>query len=90
VPPDAKSLVLIVDDPDAPDPPHQNDMGALGAYNLPPATAGLREGVAAKDLPAGTLPGLKRLAASRLRRPCRPKAHTAIFTSCLLDAVLQT
>jgi Raf kinase inhibitor-like YbhB/YbcL family protein len=53
VSPDAKSLALVVDDPDAPDPraPKMTWVHWV-LYNLPPATTGLPEGV--RDLPAGT------------------------------------
>jgi Raf kinase inhibitor-like YbhB/YbcL family protein len=59
VPEQAKSLVLIVDDPDAPDP----DAPKLTwvhwvLYNIPPETTGLPEGVKSKNLPAGTMEGM--------------------------------
>lgn len=46
VPPGAKSLVLIVDDPDAPDPaaPRMTWVHWV-LYDLPPAATGLAEGV---------------------------------------------
>ncbi|MDP2028261.1 MAG: YbhB/YbcL family Raf kinase inhibitor-like protein [Thiobacillus sp.] len=58
VPVNTKSLVLIVDDPDAPDPaaPKMTWVHWL-LYNLPPETTGLPEAVANKDLPAGTRQG---------------------------------
>ena len=53
VPEAAKSLVLIVDDPDAPDPnaPKMTWVHWV-LYNLPPTTRGLPEAIAPKDLPA--------------------------------------
>ena len=53
----AKSLVLIVDDPDAPDPkaPKRTWVHWL-LYNLPVTLSGLRE--AEQTLPAGTLEGI--------------------------------
>ena len=56
VPAGAKSLVLIVDDPDAPDPAAPKRVWVHWVlYDLPPAVTGLPEAVA--DLPAGTREG---------------------------------
>lgn len=54
VPGNARSLVLIVDDPDAPDPaaPRMTWVHWL-LYNLPADSPGLPEGVTAANLPAG-------------------------------------
>jgi hypothetical protein len=44
VPPDAKSLTLIIDDPDAPDPSAPKMTWVHGIlYNLPPADGALPE-----------------------------------------------
>src|SRR5687767_12505966 len=53
------SLALIVDDPDAPDPaaPKMTWVHWI-LYNLPPTVSGLPAGIAAEDLPPGTLQGL--------------------------------
>ncbi len=58
IPQQTRSLVLIVDDPDAPDPaaPKMTWVHWL-LYNLPPSAAGLPENVASGDLPPGTLQG---------------------------------
>ena len=57
VPAAAKSLVLIVDDPDAPDPAHPRMTWVHWLlYNLPADCAALPEAVHA--LPAGTLEGI--------------------------------
>ena len=50
-----ESLVLIVDDPDAPDPraPRMTWVHWV-LYDLPPACTGLHEGVRSGDLPRGT------------------------------------
>ena len=69
VPEAAKSLVLIVDDPDAPDPKAPKMTWVHWVlYNLPPTARGLPEAVAPSDLPAGTRAGHQRLEAHRLRR----------------------
>ncbi len=56
VPANARSLVLIVDDPDAPDPAAPKLTWVHWVlYNIPVDAAYLSEGVASADLPAGTL-----------------------------------
>src|SRR5210317_680396 len=59
VPENTGSLVLIVDDPDAPDPdaPRMTWVHWL-LYNLPADSRGLPEGATAADLPAGVQEGL--------------------------------
>src|SRR5687767_6375008 len=57
LPPGTRSLVLIVDDPDAPDPAAPKMTWVHWVlYNLPPTTNGLPEGV--KTLPEGTREGV--------------------------------
>jgi Raf kinase inhibitor-like YbhB/YbcL family protein len=57
VPAATKSLALIVDDPDAPDPAAPKMVWVHWVlYNIPPSVTGLSEGV--KTLPAGTREGL--------------------------------
>ena len=56
VPAGAKSLVLIVDDPDAPDPKAPKMTWVHWVlYNLPPTTMSLAEDLSSEDLPKGTL-----------------------------------
>src|SRR4029453_12315133 len=56
VPAGGKSLALIVDDPDAPDPAAPKRVWVHWVlYDLPPTVAGLPEAVT--DLPAGTREG---------------------------------
>ena len=56
VPQGAKSLVLIIDDPDAPDPKAPKMTWVHWVlYNLPANATGLPEGVRIKALPAGTM-----------------------------------
>src|SRR5512141_3190198 len=58
VPEAAKSLVLIVDDPDAPDPKAPKMTWVHWVlYNLPPTAKGLPQAVVPRDLPAGTRKG---------------------------------
>lgn len=73
VPANAQSLVLIVDDPDAPDPraPKMTWVHWV-LYNIPPHAAELPEGVLAKNLPAGTLQGLNDWKRTGYGGPCPP------------------
>lgn len=75
-----RSLVLIVDDPDAPDPraPKMTWVHWL-LYNLPPAATGLPEGVAADQLPAGTLQGLNDWQRTGYGGPCPPIGRHRYF-----------
>lgn len=89
-PAEAKSLVLIVDDPDAPDPAAPRTIWAHWVlYNLPPASTGLAEGVTTHDLPPGTREGKndsKRLGYSG---PCPPVGqHRYFFKLYALDTVM--
>jgi len=59
VPESAKSLVLIVDDPDAPDPAAPKTTWVHWVlYNIPPSARGLPEAVTSGALPPGTREGL--------------------------------
>ncbi|HXH04018.1 MAG TPA: YbhB/YbcL family Raf kinase inhibitor-like protein [Candidatus Competibacteraceae bacterium] len=80
VPDGAKSLVLIVDDPDAPDPaaPRMTWVHWV-LYNIPPSASGLGEGIAAKDLPAGTLAGLNDWQRTGYGGPCPPIGRHRYF-----------
>ena len=73
VPASTQSLVLIVDDPDAPDPkaPVKTWVHWL-LYNLPPQTTELAEGIVPKNLPAGTLQGLNDWQHTGYGGPCPP------------------
>jgi hypothetical protein len=89
VPAGAKSLVLIVDDPDAPDPkaPKMTWVHWV-AYNLPPATAGLPE--ASKALPQGAAGGLNDWKRPGWGGPCPPIGrHRYFFRLYALDVVLE-
>jgi hypothetical protein len=80
VPGGTKSLVLIVDDPDAPDPraPKMTWVHWL-LYNLPPGATGLPEGVAAAGLPAGTLQGVNDWHRTGYGGPCPPIGRHRYF-----------
>lgn len=88
VPAGTKSLVLIVDDPDAPDPraPRMTWVHWV-LYNLPPDTAGLAEGIAA--LPPGTREGTNDWKRTGYGGPCPPVGrHRYFHRVYALDTVL--
>lgn len=90
VPAAAKSLVLIVDDPDAPDPaaPQMTWVHWL-LYNLPPTAAGLAEGVAQAALPIGCREGLNDWRRVGYGGPCPPIGRHRYFHKLYaLDALL--
>lgn len=89
VPSGARSLALVVDDPDAPDPAKpQRTWVHWVVYNLPPTTAGLAEGVASA-LPAGTLQGLNDWERPGYGGPCPPIGRHRYFHKLYaLDVVL--
>ncbi|MFW8601547.1 YbhB/YbcL family Raf kinase inhibitor-like protein [Desulfobacterota bacterium M19] len=88
VPEGTKSLVLIVDDPDAPDPaaPKMTWVHWL-LYNLPPATSGLTKAVT--DLPNGTREGINDFKRTSYGGPCPPIGrHRYFFKLYALDTML--
>jgi Raf kinase inhibitor-like YbhB/YbcL family protein len=88
VPAGAKSLVLIVDDPDAPDPaaPKKTYVHWV-LYNIPVAVAELVEDVA--HLPTGTLAGLNDWRRASYGGPCPPIGRHRYFHKLYaLDTVL--
>lgn len=90
VPAGAKSLVLIVDDPDAPDPaaPRMVFVHWL-LYNLPPTSTGLPEAVTSSALPAGTLEGVSDYRRTGWGGPCPPIGrHRYFFKLYALDTML--
>lgn len=90
LPEGARSLALIVDDPDAPDPAAPKMTWVHWVlYNLPPATAGLAEAVTPRDLPAGTREGLNDWKRTGYGGPCPPIGrHRYFFKLYALDAEL--
>jgi Raf kinase inhibitor-like YbhB/YbcL family protein len=90
VPAHARSLVLIVDDPDAPDPraPKMTWVHWVLA-NLPVDSGGLPEGVAPVALPAGTVEGLNDWKRTGYGGPCPPIGRHRYFHKLYaLDIVL--
>jgi len=90
VPAGAKSMVLIVDDPDAPDPKAPKMTWVHWVlYNIPPGTTSLSEGVAAKDFPKGTLEGVNDWKRTGYGGPCPPVGRHRYFHKLYaLDTVL--
>lgn len=80
LPPHTQSLVLIVDDPDAPDPakPKMTWVHWL-LYNIPPAATQLSRAVAAADLPAGTQQGKNDWKRTGYGGPCPPVGRHRYF-----------
>jgi Raf kinase inhibitor-like YbhB/YbcL family protein len=75
-----KSLALIVDDPDAPDPsaPRMTWVHWV-LYDIPAGTAALAEGVAPAALPAGTRQGLNDWKRTGYGGPCPPIGRHRYF-----------
>lgn len=90
VPAAAKSLVLIVDDPDAPDPaaPRMTWVHWV-LYNIPTNASGLPEAASSAVLPKGTLAGLNDFKRTSYGGPCPPVGrHRYFFKLYALDRVL--
>ncbi|MFI5185017.1 MAG: YbhB/YbcL family Raf kinase inhibitor-like protein [Vicinamibacteria bacterium] len=92
VPETAKSLVLIVDDPDAPDPKAPKTTWVHWVlYNIPPTTRGLPEAVASNQLPSGTLEGTNDWKRPGYGGPCPPIGrHRYFYKLYALDARLRS
>jgi Raf kinase inhibitor-like YbhB/YbcL family protein len=90
VPTGAKSLLLIVDAPDAPDPaaPKMTWVHWL-LYNISPDSSDLREGVAVSGTSPGTLQGMNDFHSPSYGGPCPPIGqHRYFFKLYALDVVL--
>lgn len=85
-----KSFVLIVTDPDAPDPKApQTTWVHWVLYDIPAGVMGLREAVPAKGLPKGTLLGKSDWGTTGYGGPCPPVGrHRYVHTLYALDTVL--
>ncbi len=90
LPPGTKSLALIVDDPDAPDPrAPQTTWVHWVIYNIPSEAGGLPEGAKAPALPPGTREGRNDWGSTGYRGPCPPVGRHRYFHKLYaLDAVL--
>ncbi|SDY34124.1 YbhB/YbcL family Raf kinase inhibitor-like protein [Nitrosomonas sp. Nm58] len=90
IPDRTKSLVLIVDDPDAPDPAAPKMTWVHWVlYNIPPQANGLPENVAANELPTGTLQGINDWRRTGYGGPCPPIGiHRYFHKLYALDTVL--
>lgn len=90
LPAGTRSLALVVDDPDAPDPaaPRMTWVHWV-LYNLPPGVDGLPEGVAPGQLPTGTRPGTNDWGRTGYGGPCPPVGRHRYFHKLYaLDVVL--
>jgi Raf kinase inhibitor-like YbhB/YbcL family protein len=90
IPANAKSFVLIIDDPDAPDPaaPRMTWVHWL-LYNIPVTTSSLAEGIAPNALPKGTLSGRGDNKKTTYGGPCPPiGCHRYFHKLYALDIIL--
>jgi len=91
IPEGTRSLVLIVDDPDAPDPnaPRMTWVHWV-LFNLPADSRGLREGISSDGLPAGTLEGMNDWNRTGYGGPCPPIGRHRYFHKLFaLDTILE-
>jgi Raf kinase inhibitor-like YbhB/YbcL family protein len=90
IPEKARSLVLIIDDPDAPDPkaPRMTWVHWV-LFNIPLVSTGLPEGVSSADLPSGTEEGLNDWKRTGYGGPCPPVGRHRYFHKLYaLDTIL--
>lgn len=90
IPSAARSLVLIVDDPDAPDPaaPKMTWVHWL-LYNIPVNVKGLPEGATEMNLPAGIRHGINDWHDTSYGGPCPPIGkHRYFFKLYALDSMM--
>ena len=90
VPAGAKSLVMIVDDPDVPDPAAPKMTWVHWVlYDMPPSATGLAQGTAQRELPVGTREGLNDWKRTGYGGPCPPIGpHRYFHKLYALDVVL--
>jgi len=80
VPDGAKSLALVVDDPDAPDPKAPKMTWVHWVlYDIPPTAVGLPQGVKPRDLPSGTRGGVNDWKRTGYGGPCPPIGRHRYF-----------
>ena len=91
VPEGTRSLVLIVDDPDAPDPKAPKMTWVHWVlYNLPPDATGLAEGMTAPQLPEGAQEGINDWRRTGYGGPCPPIGRHRYFHKLYaLDTTLE-
>lgn len=91
VPEGTKSLALIVDDPDAPDPSNPRVTWVHWVlYNIPVKTTGIVEAVRSGALPSGTQEGLNDWKRTGYGGPCPPIGRHRYFHKLYaLDTVLE-
>jgi Raf kinase inhibitor-like YbhB/YbcL family protein len=90
LPEGTRSLALIVDDPDAPDPaaPRMTRVHWV-LYDIPVSATGLAEGVSRESLPAGTREGLNDWKRTGYGGPCPPIGRHRYYNKLYaLDVVL--
>ena len=90
LPPGTKSLALIVDDPDAPDPraPKMTWVHWV-LYNIPTEVKDLEENTGDGGLPAGTMEGVNDWGRTGYGGPCPPIGrHRYFYKLYALDIVL--
>lgn len=90
VPPGTRSLAIIVDDPDAPDPRAPQRVWVHWVlFDLPPDATGLPAAVAAGSLPAGAREGVNDWRRTGYGGPCPPIGrHRYFFKLYALDTAL--
>jgi Raf kinase inhibitor-like YbhB/YbcL family protein len=90
IPTGTKSLALIVEDPDAPDPAAPKRVWVHWVlYDIPETTSGLPEGAGGRDLPEGCREGLNDWKKLGYGGPCPPIGrHRYFFKLYALDTVL--
>jgi Raf kinase inhibitor-like YbhB/YbcL family protein len=90
LPPGTRSLALIVDDPDAPDPKAPKMTWVHWVlYDIPPSTNGLPAGVTSDKLPSGAREGLNDWQRTGYGGPCPPVGRHRYFHKLYaLDTVL--
>jgi Raf kinase inhibitor-like YbhB/YbcL family protein len=90
-PDQTRSMVLIVDDPDAPDPmaPKMTWVHWV-LFNIPPDTTGLPEDVTSADVPHGTEEGMNDWKRTGYGGPCPPVGRHRYFHKLYaLDTVIK-
>ena len=90
IPPGTKSLALVVEDPDAPDPAAPQRVWVHWVlYNIPPDVQGLPQGTHRDEFPEGTLEGTNDWGNAGYGGPCPPIGRHRYFHKLYaLDTVL--